>query len=59
MEEIGLFDAMYHCRAMRKLDTKPVPEELLIVAIQYFTHVLAKPTSSSKPSNDSPPLLEK
>ena len=33
MEEMGLFDAMYHCRAMRKLDTKPVPEELLVKLI--------------------------
>ena len=29
-EELGLFDVMYHCRAMRRLDTKPVPEELLV-----------------------------
>jgi nitroreductase len=32
-EEIGLFDAMYSCRAMRRLDSKPVPEELLIKLI--------------------------
>lgn len=31
--EIGLFDAMYHCRAMRRLDTRPVPEELLVKLI--------------------------
>ena len=30
MEEMGLFDAMYNCRAMRRLDTKPVPEDMLI-----------------------------
>lgn len=29
-DEMGLFDTMYHCRAMRKLDTKPVPQELLV-----------------------------
>jgi nitroreductase len=28
--EMGLFDAIYNCRAMRKLDTKAVPEEDLI-----------------------------
>ncbi len=28
-EEMGIFDVMYHCRAMRKLHTDPVPEELL------------------------------
>jgi nitroreductase len=32
-EEIGLFEAMYSCRAMRRLDTKPVPEEMLIKLI--------------------------
>ena len=29
-DEMDLFDTMYHCRAMRKLDTKPVPQELLV-----------------------------
>jgi nitroreductase len=29
-EEMGLFDAMYHCRAMRRLDSREVPEELLV-----------------------------
>ncbi len=29
-DEIGLFDALYHCRAMRRLDTREVPEELLV-----------------------------
>jgi len=33
MEEMALFDAMYHCRAMRKIDTKPVPEALLVKLI--------------------------
>lgn len=32
-EEIGLFDAIYHCRAMRKLEPTPVPEELLVKLI--------------------------
>ena len=32
-EEIGLFDAIYSCRAMRRLDSRPVPEELLIKLI--------------------------
>ncbi len=26
---MGVFDTMYNCRAMRRLDTRPVPEELL------------------------------
>ena len=29
-EDMSLFDAMYHCRAMRRLDTREVPEELLV-----------------------------
>lgn len=29
-EAMTLFDAMYHCRAMRKLDTREVPEEMLV-----------------------------
>ena len=32
-EEMGLFEVMYHCRAMRRLDKKPVPEELLVKLI--------------------------
>lgn len=32
-EEMSLFDAMYHCRAMRKLDTREVPEALLLKLI--------------------------
>lgn len=28
-DEMGIFDVMYHCRAMRRLDTREVPEELL------------------------------
>ncbi len=33
-EEIGLFDAMFHCRAMRKIKTDEVPEELLVRLIE-------------------------
>ena len=29
-EEMGIFDVMYNCRAMRRLDSKPVPEALLV-----------------------------
>ena len=29
----GLLDTMYHCRAMRRLDSREVPEELLIKMI--------------------------
>ena len=29
-EEMGLFEVIYNCRAMRRLDTRKVPEDLLI-----------------------------
>lgn len=29
MSDPGLFDVMFNCRAMRRLDTKPVPDETL------------------------------
>lgn len=29
-QEMGLFDAIYQCRAMRRLDTREVPEEQLL-----------------------------
>ena len=29
-DEMGLFEAMYNCRAMRRLDTREVPEEDLV-----------------------------
>ena len=32
-EDMGLFEAMYNCRAMRRLDTREVPEELLVKLI--------------------------
>lgn len=32
-DEMGLFEVMYNCRAMRRLDTKEVPEELLVKLI--------------------------
>ncbi len=32
-EELSLFDVMYNCRAMRRLDTREVPEELLVKLI--------------------------
>lgn len=32
-QEMGLFDAIYHTRAMRRLDTREVPEELLLKLI--------------------------
>ena len=28
-DQMGVFDVIYHCRAMRRLDTREVPEELL------------------------------
>ena len=33
-DEMGVFDVMYNCRAMRRLDTKPVPEELLVKLVE-------------------------
>jgi nitroreductase len=32
-EDMSLFDVMYNCRAMRRLKTDPVPEELLVKLI--------------------------
>jgi nitroreductase len=32
-DEMGIFEVMYNCRAMRRLDSKPVPEELLVKLI--------------------------
>jgi nitroreductase len=32
-QEIGIFEVMYNCRAMRRLQPDPVPEELLIELI--------------------------
>lgn len=29
-EELSLFETMYHCRAMRRLDSREVPEDLLV-----------------------------
>lgn len=29
-DEMGIFEVMYHCRAMRRLKSDPVPEELLV-----------------------------
>ncbi|MEM7016561.1 MAG: nitroreductase family protein [Pseudomonadota bacterium] len=32
-EEMGIFETMYNCRAMRRLDQREVPEELLVKLI--------------------------
>lgn len=32
-KEMGIFEVMYNCRAMRRLDTREVPEELLVKLI--------------------------
>ncbi len=32
-DEMGLFEAMHNCRAMRRLDSREVPEELLVKLI--------------------------
>ena len=32
-DQMGIFDVMYNCRAMRRLDSREVPEALLIKLI--------------------------
>ena len=32
-DDAALFDTMYHCRAMRRIDSKPVPEDMLVKLI--------------------------
>ena len=38
MSEIGLFDALYSTRSMRRLKPDPVPEELLKKGIEAGIH---------------------
>jgi nitroreductase len=33
-DQIGLFDAIYHCRAMRRIKPDPVPEQLLLKLVE-------------------------
>lgn len=33
-EEMGIFDVMFNCRAMRRLDQREVPEELLLKLVE-------------------------
>ena len=33
-DEMGVFEVMFHCRAMRKLKSDPVPEELLLRLVE-------------------------
>lgn len=33
-EQMGIFDTMFNCRAMRRLDTKEVPEEMLVKLVE-------------------------
>ena len=44
MDDIGLFEAMYSARAIRKLSSDPVPEELI-------TRVLEAATQASSAGN--------
>ena len=37
-EEMGIFEVMYNCRAMRRLKQDPVPEELLVKLIDAANH---------------------
>jgi nitroreductase len=36
-EQMGVFDVIYNCRAMRRLSTKEVPEELLLKLVEAAT----------------------
>ena len=36
-QEMGVFETMYNCRAMRKLEAEPVPEALLVKLIVSFS----------------------
>ena len=36
--EMGIFEVMYNCRAMRRLKQDPVPEELLVKLIDAANH---------------------
>lgn len=37
-DEMGLFDVMYHCRAMRRLKPDPVPDDLLVKLVDAANH---------------------
>lgn len=37
-DEMGIFEVMYHCRAMRRLRPDPVPEDLLVRLIDAANH---------------------
>ena len=43
-EELGIFEVMYNCRAMRRLKPDPVPEELLLKLADAGNHA---PTGSN------------
>ena len=43
-EELGIFEVMYNCRAMRRLKPDPVPEELLLKLAHAGNHA---PTGSN------------
>ena len=36
-EQMGVFDVMYNCRAMRRLSSEPVPEATLLKLIEAAT----------------------
>jgi len=44
-EEMGIFDVIYHCRAMRRLKPDPVPEEMLLKLIDAANQA---PTASNR-----------
>ena len=52
--DAGLFDIMYHCRAMRRLKPDPVPEEKLLALVDA---ALQGPSGSNAQTWRSPSLL--
>ena len=54
-EEMGIFDVMYNCRAMRRLDSKPVPEALLVKLIDAAKQSF-EPTDAFLSQKDPPKI---
>ena len=53
---MDLFDVMYNCRAMRRLDTREVPEELLVKLIDAANQAYWTPAANDN-GRFSPPCL--
>ena len=39
-DEMGIFEVMYNCRAMRRLDTREVEEEKLMKLVQMLQNLI-------------------